>query len=94
MSFEGPPRKGILKGHSLDFISTCFMLAALLFLILGRQSLKITAIADSRVLNGAWDVVSTFEYASMVFIVVYQVMKKENILTFLGLLNRVDEQVN
>lgn len=93
MTFEGPPRKGILKTSNTEYISTCSTVVTLIFMLFGRPSMKSESGTNSNILGSAWDAAMTIEYSLLLYLTFYQVWKRENILKFLNLIQQTDEEV-
>lgn len=94
MSFDGAPEKGVLKVKWFDafiWIGTFSISVAIIFLNMKRETIFIK---NSSILIWAWDILKYIDLISLLFLIAYQFLKRKNILKFLNVIHKVDEEVN
>lgn len=93
LSFEGPARKGILRVKLVNIaITICTMIlifVTVVSLFFNASNTK----SNSTILSQAWSCAICFEYFSHLCLVVYQFLKRKDVLKFLQQIEKVDDQV-
>lgn len=92
MSFVGPTRKGILKTNWIDLIPFCCTLGILIFLFALHLLLDMFNVRDSMMVSYGWSLARYSEYSSYVFLLSYQLLKRQNIVRFLKQVQRADDE--
>lgn len=95
MTFVGPARNGHLRFKWLDAVLRIF------WLLIGFISLTVSCLTlgsifwgQSKILVSAWYLMINVEIIAYNFVLLYQFSKRRNILEFLRLLHKIDDQVS
>lgn len=93
VTFDGPlkDRKSLFKWH--DWILPVVNITTVLYLICGTSSAGISFMKPSSIQDKAWSLMATFDISSYFLLLVYQLYKRHNLITFLSKIYDYDEQV-
>lgn len=94
MNFEGPARKGLLRLSYRGIVFACCSLLFVIYLVVGnilkpRRSLRDDPSFLEKILESSLYI----ELFSYIHLILYQMVKRHNIVRFLKLIDKVDEEV-
>lgn len=95
MTFVGPARNGYLRFKWLDAVLRIFwLLIGLISLTVSYLTLRSIFCGQSKILASAWYLMINVEIIAYNCLLLYQFRKRRNILEFLRLLHKFDDEVS
>lgn len=96
MSFEGPPKEGVLKVKwhdlALSFLSFSALIALVVKILNFSQDEFTTS--SSNILMNAWKAMKNTELQSFIVMFFYQIYRRKNIFKFLQIIHKIDQEVS
>lgn len=93
MSFDGPASKGLLKTRKLEASISSVALAILIYILIICVINKSYVDNDSVILVAGWNIYTNMQTASFIFMLAYQILRRNKIANLLGNIRSVDKEV-